>query len=150
MRQKVLAIIPRSAEYVNTTDNEVLQSIARAIYYFALEDYTNSRKYLNITGINQKDLAFSTRVNLIRLASLYADEPDLMNKENFINSTFRFLKKIKKKLSKENYLALVNTTKIIQMMWKQQPTATVLAFKENCKHLFLQIWMEKALKDYKH
>ena len=142
--QKSLEIIPKSVKYVNYYNHEVLQSVAWIIYHFAIGNFAESLT-LSSTAINQKELVFSTRANLIRLASFYCCYPDYLNKEEIINSTTRFFKKIEKRMSKENYLAFTNTIEIIQMLWTKQPLAFILAFEHKCEHLFLQTWIDKTL-----
>lgn len=147
--QKILDIISKSSEYVNSNDNEVVQSAAWAIYRLAIGDWSQSITYAD-KGVNNKDLGIATRANLIYLASFYCIYPNYSNKEDIINNTARLSKKIKKEMSKENHLAFTNTVKIIQMMWLEKPRTNILAFKDRCEHLFLQTWINKTLIKYSH
>lgn len=132
-----------------TKNADTLKNVAYAQWYFATEKFEQALDYINFGNITLKDTNVSLRVRIIKLCCLVSlGKPHDNFSNEIINARVFFRERHKKKeVGRDSYIAINNLITIIEMIWKQKSYKEISAFKEDCRLLSNEFWVEKRLKE---
>ena len=131
-----------------TKHRETLLNVAYAQWHFANESFKEALDFINFEKIVLKDTNVSLRVRIIKLCCLASlEEPHENFSTELENAKAFFREKHKKKeVGKESFMAIKNLITIIEMIWKEKPLQEIRDFKDNCRLLSNEFWIESRLK----
>lgn len=132
-----------------TKHQETLRYLALGLWYFAKGAYADAINAINHEEVVLKDINIKFRVRITKLCCLSSLGKPHDNFEIALNSGRAFFRERHKNgdIGKDTFEAVKNLITIIEMFWNEKTVEEIRNFKDKCRLLTNEFWVEKRLKE---